>query len=177
MGKISKNELNTSLATKIEEIDLKANISDLETTNTQLAQKVNKAGDTMTGNLNVPTINSKTPAYAITPTETVITSGFTVGWSGEIRIRKNQEGQKTMTWLLTRNADIVASEGVFVLSEEYRPLFNAHQHVIGRVASTGSFVPNSLIGVDVVASTGIIVFSNAGVSTNVRMVVGTMSFY
>ena len=38
MGKISKNELNTSLATKIEEIDLKANISDLETTNTQLAQ-------------------------------------------------------------------------------------------------------------------------------------------
>ena len=38
MGKISKNELNTSLATKIEEIDLKANISDLETTNSQLAQ-------------------------------------------------------------------------------------------------------------------------------------------
>lgn len=38
MGKISKNELNTSLATKIEEIDLKANISDLETTNSQMAQ-------------------------------------------------------------------------------------------------------------------------------------------
>ena len=44
MGKISKNELNTSLATKIEEIDLKANISDLETTNSQLAQiELNKA--------------------------------------------------------------------------------------------------------------------------------------
>lgn len=41
MGKISKNELNTSLATKIEEIDLKANISDLETTNSQLAQLTN----------------------------------------------------------------------------------------------------------------------------------------
>ena len=41
MGKISKSELNTSLTTKIEEIDLKANISDLETTNTQLAQITN----------------------------------------------------------------------------------------------------------------------------------------
>ena len=41
MGKISKNELNTSLATKIEEIDLKANISDLETTNSQMAQLTN----------------------------------------------------------------------------------------------------------------------------------------
>ena len=41
MGKISKNELNTSLATKIEEIDLKANISDLETTNSQMAQIIN----------------------------------------------------------------------------------------------------------------------------------------
>ena len=41
MGKISKNELNTSLATKIEEIDLKANISDLETTNSQMAQLMN----------------------------------------------------------------------------------------------------------------------------------------
>lgn len=47
MGKISKNELNTSLATKIEEIDLKANISDLETTNSQLAQiEINKADRT-----------------------------------------------------------------------------------------------------------------------------------
>ena len=81
MGKISKNELNTSLATKIEEIDLKANISDLETTNTQLVQKVSKTGDAMIGNLDVPTINSKTPAYAIVPVEKVITSGFTSGLS------------------------------------------------------------------------------------------------
>ena len=49
MGKISKNELNTSLTTKIEEIDLKANISDLETTNTQLAQ-IEENLDTHTSN-------------------------------------------------------------------------------------------------------------------------------
>ena len=114
---------------------------------------------------------------SMAPAETVITSGFAAGWSGEIRIRKNQEGQKTMTWLLTRNADIVATEVAFVLSEEYRPYFGAFQHIIGRRADTSAFVPNSLIGVDVVASSGNIVFSNAGVSTNVRRVVGTMSFY
>lgn len=90
MGKISKNELNTSLATKIEEIDLKANISDLETTNTQLAQFESYSLNLMSGNLSLPgtdLIEYKLPfttqGTVVDYTEIVPSSG------GNIEIKKN----------------------------------------------------------------------------------------
>lgn len=89
--------------------------------NSQLAQRVNKAGDTMTGNLNVPSINSKIPAYAIAPTETVITTGFATGWSGAIKIKKNQEGLVTLYINASKNTAItLAGETIYNLPTQFR---------------------------------------------------------
>ena len=88
----------------------------------QMAQKVNKAGDTMSGNLNVPSLNNKVPAYAVTPTEIAITSGFASGWSGSISYRKNQENLVTLTVNIVKSTDIAAGQHLlFTLPTGVRP--------------------------------------------------------
>ena len=89
---------------------------------TQLAQRVNKAGDTMTGNLNVPSINNKPLAYAVAPTEIAITSGFATGWAGSISYRKNQENLVTLTINIVKSTDIALGQHLlFTLPTGVRP--------------------------------------------------------
>lgn len=110
MGKISKNELSESLATKIEEIDLKANISDLETTNTQLAQKANKQQQSW-----------------ITPTLLNGWVDYSVNWKcgyykddmGIVRIRGGVKSGVT-----------TQGTPIFTLPEGYRPSQNADYRTI-----------------------------------------------
>lgn len=126
MGKISKNELNTSLATKIEEIDLKANISDLETTNSQMAQKAIKG----------------------TPTEVVINTGFASDWSGEIKYRKSEFNKVFLFVNLTKSTDITNIDSVvYTLPIGVRPPslqigYCALLTTGGNLISNGSLIVN-----------------------------------
>ena len=76
MGKISKNELNTSLTTKIEEIDLKANISDLETTNSQLALHVQE--NSIDAHAMIPAVSIKKSSGQSIPNSTVTQMTFDI---------------------------------------------------------------------------------------------------
>lgn len=105
----------------------------------QMAQKVSKTGDTMTGNLAVPTINSKTPAYAITPVETLtITSGFAAGWSGAIKVHKTQEGILIYDiQSLAKSSAISANEVVYTFPLFWRPATGVQNVVVGQNTVTG----------------------------------------
>ena len=176
MGKISKNELSESLATRIEEIDLKANISDLETTNSQLAQKVNKTSDTMTGNLNVPTINSKTPAYAITPQITTISSGFVSGWSGSYKFWKNQENIKFYNFFyFTKTTDILEEEIIYTLPYEQRPSEDVLVAGLG-FTGAGGLIKNTLVVLRISTDGKVRLYNVGGVTANVKTIVGMLAF-
>lgn len=151
----------------------------IESIDLQLAQKVSKTGDTMTGNLNVPTINSKTPAYAQTPTETVITSGFAAGWSGTIRYSKTQEGGLNLVIdSLLKTSDITNNlETVYTITDvNLRPRRQHKFYVLG-ATNTGTAVIGSLVEILIATNGTIQLRVVAGSTTNVRLIGGTQSSF
>lgn len=57
----------------------------------------------------------------ITPTGTVITTGFATNWTGSIYCQVNQENLKTYSISLTKSVDISTAETIYTLPVELRP--------------------------------------------------------
>lgn len=169
---LTENQGDLTLLDTVEQSNLVGAINE---NTAQLAQKVSKAGDTMAGNLNVPTLNNKTPAYAVTPTETIITSGFAAGWSGTVRYSKTQEGLLVIYMVLDKTSDIlVAGEYIFTLPVGYRPSQYQRSPCAGWTSTTGERVNGSALEIAVSASGAIGVGSCGSVSTNVRAIAGAI---
>lgn len=87
--------VKTSAVAAINELDAEMGVlSSLQTTNkTSLVAAVNE----------VRTENRTAP------TEVVVSTGFSAGWSGEVRYRINKEGLKTVGLVVERSTDILTS--------------------------------------------------------------------
>lgn len=137
--------------------------------------KVKKSGDEMTGNLNVPTINGKKPAYAENITFNPITSGFSPGWTGELRWGITQDGKKEYQIIsLEKSSDIVSSGSEFLITLPSSPL-NARPTVDCRLLTVGYNVSNAKINGSVVeivvAKNGAVFVGNNGqVTSGVRKI-------
>lgn len=142
----------------------------IENIDSQLAQKVNKSGDTMSGNLNVPSLNNKVPAYAVTPAATTINSGFATGWSGQIKYRKTQENLLIMEIEdMAKTSTISASDTFYTLPLGDRPSMITKASVIGQ-DTAGSLVKGSTVEV-IITTTGEIRARNMGdISANVTRI-------
>lgn len=118
-------------------------------------------------------------AYAIAPTETIIKSGFLIGWSGEMRFGKTQEGLKYLTLLnMTKTGSDISVNGETVMTV---PSFGASHDITE--SSFGAFSPQSgtLLGANVGISIGtlgqITIFNFGSVTTNVRSLRNKTIFY
>lgn len=151
--------------------------SKLESIDTAISGKVDKVGDTMTGNLNVPTINNKVPSYAEPATEVVITSGFATGWSGRISYWKTQENVLIIDWDLTRDTDITSlNNTVYTMPSGTRPKYLQLKYV-NLTTSTLTPIFNSEAIVQV-SSSGVLQIGiiTGAVSTNARRSAGSMTY-
>lgn len=129
---------------------------------------------TFTSNINLTTINLKTPSYAVTPTETLITTGFTSGWSGFISNIKNQENFKTTQINLTKSSDIASgSTVVYTLSSGFRPTRNQIQAAIIQ-DTVGNFITTGYA--TLITDGTVIVYVSATVA-GARNINITMSYY
>lgn len=144
---------------------------------TLLPTKANLNNPTFTSNINLTTINSKTPSYAITPTETIVTSGFATDWSGTLVYRLNQENQKSLNLDLTNAVDILTT-GVtaYTLPVNQRPLRNSYFPAVG-ANSGGGYIANSLLVIRIITTGEITIYSVGGVTSNVRRVLATLTYY
>lgn len=142
----------------------------------QVKEKVSKTGDIMTGDLTVPTINGKTPAYAVTPTETVITTGFASGWSGSVSIRKNQEGQKKVRYDLTKTSDIAFGDIPFTLDSQYRPL-TTEDILAFSFAADGNVINGALTAGFINTDGNLVLIPTGSVTANVRRIRFSATFY
>ena len=80
---------------------------------------------------------------SMTPTETVITSGFAPGWSGFINARINQEGLVSVWIYFTKTSDIT-DETIYTLPTAFRPTIGqSFNKFINLMASNGAPVPES----------------------------------
>ena len=93
---------------------------------------------------------------AITPTETVITSGFASGITGTIRCRKNQEG--LLTFRLALNSNVAITVKVLcTLPLSYRP--TADCHFVTQLQNTSSNLLDAFATI-IFGSNGDVVVSN-----------------
>lgn len=112
-------------------------------------------------------------SWAIAPTETVITSGFAAGWSGQIKYGKTQENLLFLEFTqLLRNTIIGTTiEVVYTLPAGSRPAATQKGHVVG-LDSGGNIIIGSLIEVIIATNGNISVVSVGSVTSNVRILNG-----
>ena len=111
------------------------------------------------------------------PTETVITTGFSAGWSGTIRARVNQEGLKTLSIDLAKTTDISGSENAYTFSVPLRALSaDTHFSTIG-ASDDGALIANSQIGFYITIYGDLILRNIGSVTVGVRRFVATVSYY
>lgn len=113
-----------------------------------------------------------TPSTA--PVETIITSGFLSGWSGEIRFSKTVEGLVVMKIIqLTKTTDILFTNEVIYTAPSFAPRNNGLAMASGRT-SVGAIVKGSAVEVILEEVSGrVIVRSVGNVTTDVRKIAGT----
>ena len=114
-----------------------------------------------------------------TPTQTVITSGFSAGYSGKMVFSKNQEGLVTIEFDITKDSDFtLASVLVYTIPAGFRHKNNIPIVDINKVGltSAGSYVTTSTIDI-IIWSTGTIYISGRGTLTNARRVMGVLHYY
>ena len=100
----------------------------------------------------------------VIPAETVITSGFASGWSGEIRLRKNQEGLVNVYVNLLKSTDVVAGETIANIPIGLRPAINSLKATI-LCDSIGSPLNNSACFVLIQATGDLSLLTPSGMST------------
>lgn len=109
------------------------------------------------------------------PVETVITSGFASGWSGEIRLGKTQEGIKYIHIVsLAKTSDISTGGDIpYTIPIGHRPIKTVSENLVG-YSSSGLFKAGSSIQVRV-QSDGVLALTSTGsVTADVRSIVGAI---
>lgn len=119
--------------------------------------------------------NTRSVCVNEAPTETVITSGFATGWSGEIRLGKTQEGIKYIHIVsLTKTSDISTGGDIpYTIPIGHRPIKTVSENLVG-YSSSGPFKAGSSIQVRV-QSDGVLALTSTGsVTADVRSIVGAL---
>ena len=177
-GSITNNKLATDIKVgSLASLLTTVKTSVVDAINELFNNKANLTNPTFTSNINLTTINSKTPSYAVSPTENFITTGFSTNWSGFISHITNQENQKYLYLSITSTIDI--SPGgvvVYTLPLELRPSKNIFYSIIGFTGG-GTFVSNSLILVFISTSGVITLYSVGTVTSNVKSVFANLTYY
>lgn len=123
----------------------------------------------------VNAINEVRTENRTAPTETVTATGFASGWSGEIVSSKNQEGQKNLFLNLEKTTDIT-NEFFYTLQSELRPRRNIYFYLQG--ANTGgSSVVSSMLTLTILTDGRILVYQSGSVSSNVKKILGNITYY
>lgn len=175
---------NNKLATDIKVGSLASLLTTVKTSvvgaiNELFNNKANLTNPTFTNNINLTTINSKTPSYSVTPTEISITTGFASGWSGSIKYRKNQENQTTLILSLVNNTDIVAGLTLlYTLPVAIRPLVDI-KTTINLYAAAQYSIANSFANIIILTSGEIYVYPVTGTTlTDARLIYAvTFTYY
>lgn len=119
--------------------------------------------------------NTRSVCVNEAPTETVITSGFAAGWSGEIRLGKTQEGIKYIHIVsLAKTSDISTGGDIpYTIPIGHRPIKTVSENLVG-YSSSGPFKAGSSIQVRV-QSDGVLALTSTGsVTADVRSIVGAL---
>lgn len=120
--------------------------------------------------------NGKNIAFQQTATETVITTGFAAGWSGEIRVSKTQENQLLLNLMdLLSTTDFPKTlTAVLTLPSELRPTKPHREYLIG-LTSTGTEMDGTLCEIVYNISGVIQVRSIIGANTGLRRIANAQS--
>lgn len=108
----------------------------------------------------------------VVPTETIITTGFAAGWSGEIRVSKTQEGLNIYKIIsLEKTTDITnaGAENVRVLDVGTRPFHTIRFTAFG-YTSANAKVNNSQLDIIIATNGSIFIGNSGGATTNVRKI-------
>lgn len=113
---------------------------------------------------------------SMAPVETIITSGFTSGWSGTLSIKKTQEGLITVNGDLTSTWDITADNLIYTLPVSLRPSRFALELINGK-NNLGVAVLNSLYSVVINTDGSLIIRVSSSTTAGVRKAYFQTSYY